>query len=181
MFSTIEDFKSAVTGIAPLNKFRVIFSPNGRGKKKLNFFQKFNQNEYQYLVMNVSIPGQTLNPVSTNFWGIDKKIASGIYVDKPIMITWLCDHKMKIRTCLEEWIDMIFDKTTCTVSYFDDYVVDAVIQVLNRKLEIVKEYKLKDAWPTNISSVNLSYAANDEAMTFTSAFDYTFFEVTNYM
>jgi hypothetical protein len=45
-------------------------------------------------------------------------------------------------------------------------------------MDVIRAYKFYDAWPSAVSSIDLSFEANDQIEEFTVEFQYNFFEVT---
>jgi hypothetical protein len=171
MFKTVEDFKASISGLAVSNRYHVTFS-------RTQFLSIFPKNEYSYLVSSINIPGQEIKINSATFWGMKKDIASTVDFD-PISMVFLCDSEMKVRRAFEMWLDEIVNKSTFTAGYYKDYTCFITIQVLNRALVPIREYKIREAYPTNITDIPLGYEKNDEAMQFTVTFKYWDFETRN--
>jgi hypothetical protein len=171
MGKTVEDFKAAIEGIAPSNRYEVLF-------ERTAFLLTFPKQEYKYLVSSCNIPGQQLRTNSVSFWGMKKEIVSTIDFD-PINISFYCDKDMKMRRIFEEWVDEIIDKSTFTVGYYEDYTCDMTITVLNKQLEPLREYKVREVHPTELSDIKIGYDKENEPMSFTVTFKYWDFEIRN--
>jgi hypothetical protein len=171
MSNTVDDYKSNIEGLASSSRYHIKFT-------RTEFLSIFPNNEYKYLVSSVNVPGQEVRTNSMALWGMKKDIASSIDFD-PITISFICDKDLKIRRAFEEWIDQIVNKSTFTVSYYKDYVCDMAITILNKALVPVREYKIREVYPTNLADISLGYEKVDEPMQFTVTFKYWDFEITN--
>ena len=171
MFKTIDDFTAAIDGVAQPNRYEVDF---GRPA----FRTTFPKNEYKYLLTSINIPGQELRTNSAHFWGMKKEIVSALDYD-PITATFICDKDLRIRRAFEEWLDEIVNKGTFTVGYYNDYTCYMDIYLLNRQLEKIRKYHIREVHPANISDISLGYGKNDEPMSFTVSLKYWDYEIEN--
>ena len=64
-----------------------------------------------------------------------------------------------------------------TGSYFSDLVVQQ--KAKNTTDEILREYHLIGAWPTNVSAINLAYDSNDQIEEFDVEFQYQYIDAAN--
>lgn len=69
------------------------------------------------------------------------------------------DHKEK--DFFEEWMNMVYNETTNTLNYYDEYVGTMVISQLNRQHRVVKSYQLFEAWPGVVNEVPVSNDAEN--------------------
>jgi len=171
MFKAIDDFTSAIDGVAQPNRYEVEFS-------RPAFLTAFPKQEYKYLLTSINLPGQELRTNSAHFWGMKKEIVSSLDFD-PMTATFICDKDLKIRKAFEEWLDEIVNKGTFTVGYYEDYVCSMDIYLLNRKLEKIRRYHIREVYPANLSDISLGFDKNDEPMTFTVTLRYWDYEIEN--
>ena len=172
MFNTVEDYKAAIEGVAPSNRYQVKFT-------RTKFLTAFPKHEYKFLAIAINIPGQELKTSTATFWGMKKEVVSSIDFD-PITITFVCDKDLRIRKAFEDWIDEIVNKGTFTVGYYEDYTCDLIITVLNKALQPVREYRVREVHPKNINDISLGYDKNDEAMQFNVSFAFWDFEIKTF-
>jgi hypothetical protein len=164
---SVTEFKENVGGIAPVNRFYVDF-----GGIAIGIFEEFFPKQSQhFLIKEASIPSMEIKTATVNFWGYDRDIASSGAYDT-LSLTMLCDADMKIRKAFEKWIDMVYNKEFGTVHYYDSYVADVNVHVLNRALQEVRIYQYIEAYPRNLSDIVLNYDDSDTPMTFTVTFEY---------
>ena len=62
-------------------------------------------------------------------------------------------------------------------SYFSDLIVQQ--KAKDTKDEILREYHLIGAWPTNVSAINLAYDSNDQIEEFDVEFQYQYIDAQN--
>jgi hypothetical protein len=167
MFTTVEDFKANVSGIAVTNKFLVDFS------KALYLFEPYFPNgTYKYLIKDIDIPDFTLESTHASLWGKKFSVVNGM-TESPVSITFISDKDMKLRHCFELWMNKIFNKETFTAGYFDDYISDIEISVLNGKFDVIRKYQMMDAYPESLSKITLSHDSDTgTVMTFSASFVY---------
>ena len=60
-------------------------------------------------------------------------------------------------------------------SYFSDLVVQQKSK--DKSTNILREYRLIGAWPTNVSAINLAYDSNDQIEEFDVEFQYQYMDV----
>ena len=65
--------------------------------------------------------------------------------------------------------------TTGAENYFSDLVVQQKSK--NKSTDVLREYHLIGAWPTNVSAINLAYDSNDQIEEFDVEFQYQYMDV----
>ena len=171
----VERFKSSLTsGGARPNQFMVQLSfPTYVAGAQLAVARA------PFLVSVAELPGQTVNPAIVQYRGREVKFA-GDRIYAPFTITVLNDAEMSIRSAMEQWMGGIED-------YIDklgrmtpsEYQRDMQVYQLDRNGNTLKEYKIANAFPVDLSPVSLDFGANDQISTFTVTFQYQHFTVSN--
>lgn len=171
----VERFKSALTnGGARPNQFAVQLSfPTYVAGQAVAVARA------PFLVSIAELPGQTVNPAIVQYRGREVKFA-GDRVYAPWTITVLNDAQMSIRNALEQWMTGMEDN----VGKFgrlqpSEYQRDLDVFQLDRNGNILKSYKLANAFPVDLSPVGLDFGANDQISTFTVTFQYQHFTTSN--
>jgi len=83
-------------------------------------------------------------------------------------ITVLNDVDFVIRSAFEKWMNIINSMEDATgVQNPDEYQKDAMVHQLDRDGGILRSYKFWDIFPTNISTIDLSYETTDTLEEFT--------------
>jgi hypothetical protein len=111
---------------------------------------------------SVSIPA--LNLVTTG----DKRVGLGQVQNfvggkelSPIVMTFYESESFKERKFFSDWIDIIYNKSTKKFNFFKNYAKIVTIEQLSKDGRVLYQCKLIDAFPTNVSEMNRSYAAMD--------------------
>ena len=171
----VERFKSSLTnGGARPNQFMVQLSfPNYVVGGQLAIARA------PFLVSVAELPGQTVNPAIVQYRGREVKFV-GDRIYAPFTITVMNDAEMSIRTAMEQWMGGMEDY----VSKFgrmapSEYQRDMQVYQLDRSGNALKEYKIVNAFPVDLSPVALDFGANDQISTFTVTFQYQHFTVSN--
>ena len=161
----ISDFKSKLTGGgARPNLFEVVLAfPT--------LVSPVNENEVlqksRFLVKAAALPASTIAPVEIPFRGRILKVA-GDRTFEPWTITVINDTDFMIRSAMEKWMNTINKLEDATgITNPVDYQSDALVHQLDRDGSTLRSYKFKSIFPTNISTIDLSYETTDTIEEFT--------------
>ena len=160
---TISDFKSRLSGGgARPNLFEVELAfPNAVAIDN-DVLQKS-----RFLVKAAALPASTIAPIDVPFRGRILKIA-GDRTFETWTITVLNDTDFSIRSAFEKWMNTINKMSDATgIVDPEAYQKDAVVKQLDRDGSVLRSYKFWDIWPTNLSSIDLSYETTDTLEEFT--------------
>ena len=160
---TISDFKSRLSGGgARPNLFEVELAfPNAVAIDN-DVLQKS-----RFLVKAAALPASTIAPIDVPFRGRILKIA-GDRTFETWTITVLNDTDFSIRSAFEKWMNVI-NKMSDATGLVDPeaYQKDATVKQLDRDGSVLRSYKFWDIFPTNISTIDLSYETTDTLEEFT--------------
>ena len=159
----ISDFKSKLTGGgARPNLFEVELAFPQAVAIENDVLQKS-----RFLVKAAALPASTISPIEVPFRGRILKIA-GDRTFETWTITVLNDVDFVIRSAFEKWMNIINSMEDATgVQNPDEYQKDAMVDQLDRDGGILRSYKFWDIFPTNISTIDLSYETTDTLEEFT--------------
>ena len=159
----ISDFKSKLTGGgARPNLFEVELAFPQAVAIDNDVLQKS-----RFLVKAAALPASTISPIEVPFRGRILKIA-GDRTFETWTITVLNDVDFVIRSAFEKWMNIINIMEDATgVQNTDEYQKDAMVHQLDRDGGILRSYKFWDIFPTNISTIDLSYETTDTLEEFT--------------
>ena len=163
---TIKDFKSKlIGGGARPNLFEVELAfPDGEGSPVA--VNEVVENA-RFLVKAAALPSSTIAPIEIPFRGRILKIA-GDRTFETWTITILNDSTFTIRSAMEKWMNYINKLDNGTgVTDPSLYQKDAVVKQLDRDGKVLRKYKFWDIFPTNISTIDLSYDTTDTIEEFT--------------
>jgi hypothetical protein len=147
---------------------------------------------FTFMAKSGAIPGSNVNPVDVNFRGRSLKVPGDRTYD-PWTATIINDENFKIRTAFEAWSNAINRMETGTgvtkpLSYtaneiyikqfgrgYDTGIESSTISnaTSNSSFNPIRTYVLHNAWPSNISPIDLSWDSTDQIQTFTVEFHMT--------
>ena len=171
----VERFKSALTnGGARPNQFAVQLSfPTYVAAQSIAVARA------PFLVNIAELPGQTVNPAIVQYRGREVKFA-GDRIFAPYTITVMNDAEMSIRNGMEQWMNGMDDYAEKFGRLQpSEYQRDIDILQLDRNGNILKSYKLVNAFPVDLSPVALDFGANDQISQFTVTFQYQHFTTSS--
>lgn len=171
----VERFKSALTnGGARPNQFAVQMSfPTYVSGAAIAVARA------PFLVNIAELPGQTVNPAIVQYRGREVKFV-GDRIYAPWTITVLNDAEMSIRNAIEQWMGGMEDYASKIGRLQpSEYQRDMDVFQLDRNGNILKSYKLVNAFPVDLSPVALDFGANDQISQFTVTFQYQHFTTSS--
>jgi len=164
---SISYFKQTLKNTSNTNRYRIYINNK--------YFQELNN--HSIYAKEVSIPGQSLNVTPIIIQGSTRNIPMTMDFD-PVSITFVCDAKLKPRRAVQQWMDeMIFDKENLTIAFLDDFKCNIYIEPLTRKNEKIFKIELQDAWPKEMSEVQMGYDNENQVFEFTTSFEYYYWKI----
>ena len=164
---TISQFKSQlIGGGARPNLFEVELTtlPAGIAWPADNF---------RYMCKAAQLPASVIANIDIPFRGRIFKVA-GDRTIAPWSITVINDEDFRIRKAMEEWVDLIAKlENNLGATDPNAYMVNAKVFQLGRgstpssknnagdRNAVLREYEFIDIFPTNVSSIDLSYDSSD--------------------
>ena len=187
---SIEAIKSTIGkkgGLAPANRFQVIFAPPAVSLLNLNpenivgsiisgGFSIANiindPRDISILCKTASIPGRTISTFDDNRHKQQNKYPQ-TFIDEEVSMSFHLTNDYYIKNMFDTWMSGIFDTESYRVGFKDDYAVDVVIQQLNQKNIPVYGVKLEKCWPTTLSTIELDNSSDNamQEVTVTWAYD----------
>lgn len=159
----ISDFKSKLTGGgARPNLFEVELAFPDAVAINNDVLQKA-----RFLVKAAALPASTIAPIDVPFRGRILKIA-GDRTFETWTITVINDTDFVLRSAFEKWMNTINKMSDGTgVVDPEAYQKDATVKQLDRDGSVLRSYKFWDIFPTNISTIDVSYETTDTIEEFT--------------
>ena len=187
---SIDSIKSVISkkgGLAPANRFQVIFAPPAVSLLNLNpenivgsiisggfSIQNLinDPRDISILCSKATLPGRTISTFDADMHVQQNKYPQ-TFIDEEVSMTFRLTNDYYIKNMFETWMSGIFDTESYRVGFKSDYSVDVVIQQLNQKNIPVYGVRMEKCFPTNLSAVELDNAANDtmQEVTVTWAYD----------
>jgi hypothetical protein len=156
----VDDFKSKLTGggaRANMFKATVNFPGYAGGDVELTSF----------LIKAAQLPSSVIAPITIPFRGRQLQIA-GDRTFEPWSITIINDSNMSVRNAFERWMNGINQHANNTgLSNPTDYQADMIVEQLNKAGEVTKRYDFRGTFPTNVSSIEVSYDSENAIEEFT--------------
>ena len=172
--ANIDDFKAnLIGGGARANQFRVTITPPpgiaiGLDVRRTSF-----------LVRASNLPAQTLGEIAIPFRGRQIYIAGDRTFDETWTTTFMNDTDFMIRNAMENWSNGINDLANNTgVIAPADYQTDLTVEQLDRDDTVLKTYIFRSAWPTSISTIELTSDAAEAIEEFDVTWRYQHFEAS---
>jgi T4-like virus tail tube protein gp19 len=121
----------------------------------------------RFLVKAAALPASNITPIEVPFRGRMLKVAGDRTFDT-WTITVINDADFSIRSAFEKWMNVINKMDNATgLTNPALYHKDATVHQLDRDGSILRSYKFWDIFPTNLSTIDLSYETGDTIEEFT--------------
>ena len=182
---TLEDFKARLKGGgARPNLFEcVIKFPELLDAKLSNDEQSSIKEDTRFMIKAANLPASNVNVIDVPFRGRNLKVAGDRTFDV-WTITVINDVDFNIRTAFEKWMNMINKHDDNSgITRPGQYQTDAYVYQLGRnegasaqpqkiptggsQIPVLKSYRFYGVFPTNVSSIELSYDQADTIEEFT--------------
>ena len=172
--ANIDDFKANLLGGgARPNQFRVTITPPAGIAIGLDVRRT------AFLCKATNLPAQTLGEIPLPFRGRSIYIAGDREFADPWTTTFINDTDFMVRNAMERWTNGINDLANNTgVVAPADYQSDLTVVQLDRDDQVLKSYIFRSAWPTNVSSIELTSDAAADIETFEVTWRYQHFEAS---
>ena len=182
----INSFKNKLAGGVRPNLFNVRINFPTRVKEGVGLSTgNALETETSYLCRSAALPASTQGLIEVPFRGRFLKIP-GDRTFEAWTATFYNTKDFNLRRAFELWINaanktdenvgtLDFGAIGGTGSYFSDLVVQQ--KAKDKTDEILREYHLIGAWPTNVSAINLAYDSNDQIEEFDVEFQYQYMDV----
>ena len=133
------------------------------------------QDKLSLLVRAAQIPGTSLTPIEVPFRGARLKIPGDRTFD-PWTVTIYNDQNMQYRTLFETWSNGLkgFVSNVSSADPSEYYCGIDVYQLDNQGNEIGTAWQLVDAWPGDITAIDLSSDNENTVSDFSITFQYQY-------
>ena len=125
---------------------------------------------------SINLPGRTLNSVPQTIYGPSREIVDGVTYAEDITMTFYASSGLEERVYFEEWQALAFDERSWNVKYYDDYISDIDIYVLDRQDTQRFGIRLKEAFPKTIGPTDLNQGSNNEIIKTSVQFSFRYWE-----
>jgi hypothetical protein len=199
--SSIDNLKSTISkkgGLAPVNRFNVIFTPPGgvmaallskdpktlvgslnlesaAGALLSGGFDPRNlipdPRDITYLCESVNIPSRSISTFDHGSHVQTNKYPY-TFIDEDVTMSFLLTNDYYMKNMMDKWLSCIFDTDKYQAGYKSDYTTDIIIQQLNQELVPVYGVKLRKAYPILVAAIGLDNGGSGyQKMSVTFAYD----------
>ena len=165
--SNISDFIARLgkSGILKSNRYRMYFSGNGFSSAVTVSNIDIGLSGLNELLSDsceeISFPGSSVASEAYRIHGPPRDIPYERLFEGDLTATFRMDGNGLIRRFFTNWQNLIVDPDSNELGYYDDYICDLTIDVINRKDEVIMTGKLYEVWPKQINEIALGYANED--------------------
>ena len=158
-------------GYAVPNRFEAIIIPPtsmGRNSPTSQFFlattERPNYCKRCFIACRInSFAWQKLKTLDdTNIYGPSREIVDGVTYAEDIKISFQASSDLGERRFFEEWQKLAFDEKTWNVGYYNDYIAQIDLYLLDRQDKRRFGVKLWECFPKTIDGTDLNQGANNE-------------------
>ena len=154
-FGLLNDFLSTFhsqDGKALPNRFEVIINrPDGQSGR-----------DFSLICESINLPGRNLNTLTQTIYGPSREIVDGVTYAEDITMVFQASSGLEERVYFEKWQELAFDERSWNVKYYDDYVGDIDIYLLDKQNTQRYGIKLIDAFPKTITATDLNQSPTNE-------------------
>ena len=123
-------------------------------------------------VESAELPGKTITTSDARLYGPLRKIPYNLgFIDSTF--TFMCSDTFLVeKRFFDKWADYILDPETFNAEYYDSLVGSINLQLLNEQNEVLYEVDYMEAFPINVSAMNVGFAQMNEYAKFSVTFSY---------
>jgi hypothetical protein len=173
-FFSIDTFREKLKGGSKANLFRIEIELDSLATANA----AVDLSNVPILCKSGAIPAFTLGVIEVPFRGRRIKIPGDrTYADWTA--TFINDDNQDIRKSFDNWLDNIVsvDGEEALRTGTDSYRCTITVNQLKPDGTVARIYKLFDAFPTDVSAIDLSYDTTDAVQEFTVTFQYHYLDV----
>ena len=121
------------------------------------------------------MPASTIQPINVPYFGRQLKLA-GDRTFEAWSVTVINDEDFLIRNAMEEWSNKI-NRLQRNVREINKYKSQAQVTQFGKDGTKLRVYEFNGIFPTNISSIDLGWDADNQYETFQVTFEYDYWTV----
>jgi len=120
---------------------------------------------------SVQLPGRS---VSTFEHGMTHQVTKRPYsfINSDVTLTFLITNDFYIKDLFDKWMRCVVNDSTAKIQYKNQYVSDMTITVLDVEHNMVYKVNLENAYPIDISVIELSNASENQVLRLTVTMTY---------
>ena len=157
-------------GMPQLNRFQVNINPPeilGEGSIALR--------RMMIRTHSVSLPGNTLDTIpDNNIYGPNRNIVSGVQFADAVAMKFIMDERFDIKKYFQQWQKLMYSDATWNLKYYSEYIGTIDIFVLDRNFRPTAGYRVWEAYPSTIGSVEFTMGSNEFIKDFSVDFNFRY-------
>jgi hypothetical protein len=186
-FGTLNDLLAGFhskNGYAVPNRFEAIIIPptsisKNSSKTEFSFWPlpqgSSTARDVSLRVESVLLPGRNLATLDdTNIYGPTREIVNGVSYADEIKISFQASSDLGERRFFEEWQKLAFSEKTWNVGYYNDYIAQIDLYLLDRQDKRRFGVKLWECFPKTIEATELNQGSNNEIIKNTVSFSFRY-------
>ena len=138
------------------------------------FFPGLEEENFSFKCKSSQLPGKTLGVIEVPYFGRRIKVA-GDQTFVEWTVTIIMDESFNARNAFERWMSGINSHWN-NLRDNTNYMADAEVIQYDKVGNVIKTYKFKGMWPSDISPVDVSWESNDALEEFTATLQYQVWE-----
>ena len=183
-FGVLNDILSAFhsnEGYAQPNKYEVLILPPAKlgGGNQTNIFsgleRQSDTRQISLRAQNVTLPGRNLaTGTDNNIYGPNIEVVEGVTYADDIQISFQASSGLAERVFFENWQRQAFNEKTWNIGYYNDYIGNIEVYVLDKQNQRRYGLKLWEVFPKTIVASELAADANDQIMLINVSFTFRY-------
>ena len=156
-------------GFARPNRFEVLIFPppklGGGGQQNIfnNQERQSDVREISLRALSVQVPGRNLmTNQDVNIYGPERDVVEGISYADSLSLQFVSSSGMKERIFFENWQKQAFNEKTWNLGYYNDYVANAEIYLLDEQDQRRYGIKLWEIFPKTLTAISLGQDSTNE-------------------
>lgn len=123
-------------------------------------------------VESAELPGKSIPTSDARLYGPIRKIPYNLsFIDSTF--TFICsDNFLVEKRFFDDWADLMINPDTFDVEYHDNLVGTINLQLLNEANVLMYEVQYMEAFPINVSAMNVGFAQMNDYAKFSVTFSY---------
>ena len=188
-YAQINDFLSEFhsnNGYAQPNRFDVVITPPAKvgGGGQENVFsgmeRKSDVRDISLRCESVQLPGRNLSTVTdSNIYGPTRDIVEGVTYAEGLNMIFQASSGLDERVFFENWQRQAFNEQTWNIGYYNDYVADIDIYLLDKQNQRRYGLKIHEAFPKTITATDLNSGTNNEIIKISVSFSFRYWTALN--
>ena len=125
--------------------------------------------------VSVDLPGNTLDTIpDNNIYGPNRNIVSGVQFADAVAMKFIMDERFDIKKYFQQWQKLMYSDATWNLKYYSEYIGTIDIFVLDRNFRPTAGYRVWEAYPSTIGSVEFTMASNEFVKDFSVDFNFRY-------